>query len=311
MLSDITNGLLKLDPPVDAVVLPGGYFVQGGKSDRYLDLAFEDRGKLLCGATFAEAAAGAAQALDERRTGALLILGVDTVGPKNPLGDQLCVAWSATGPTGVARKVFPTREEGKNGYIVNANDFGAKERVVSLGGTRVLLCSCYDGYGITNQPDKSKYVSRLSADGTVARRGDPEFRRLLNAGLQEWRGLVQTVDSAVVAIHYFGRAAKRDGFSTSYWRRHGLATASATLQGGWVVAGANFDGRLPCRGTDILAAHRVPLEHLSRGHRRETYDATPVCDYMEGDDEVRVRLFDFYDDRMVHDDSELSAAGVR
>lgn len=294
LLSSIAGRLQDLDPPADAVVLPGGYFqeVRQGEPRPYLKLDFEGRCDLLREAHFAEAATEAARALDKRRKDTLLIFGVDT---KDPRGDQLCVAWSAEGPKGVGRKVFPTEEEGNNGYIVSAYDFGTEKRIVRLGDTRVLLCSCYDGYGIYNHPDKSKYIKQIWAGDAMLRRGEEKFSRCLERCLKKWRRLAGTADAAAVAIHHFG--------STNYWRCHGIATASAVLtrglsataEGGWVAAGANFHGRLPKSEKDILASHAVEEEFLSiKPKHRPTRDATPVCDWVEGDDEVRIRLFDFH-----------------
>lgn len=303
LLSNIVGRLRDLDPPVDAVVLPGGYFVLKGKQgdpSPYLKLDFERRCDLLRQAPFAKAATEAARTLDGRRKGASLIFGVDTEAPKDPSGDQLCVAWSAVGPVGVGRKVFPTEDEGSKGYVVNANDFGAKERVVRLGGTRVLLCSCYDGYGICNRPDKSKYIERMWTGDTRDREGrmfhrgeDPEFDWRLKRCLEKWRDLAASADAAAFTIHRFGLTGE-GGFSTNYWRRHGIATASATLKGGWVAASANFEGRQPNPGKDILASHAVEEGFLSiKGNCRPTRDSEPVCDWVEGDDEVRMRVFDF------------------
>ena len=113
---------------------------------------------------------------------------------------------------------------------------------------------------------------------------------MLKNGLAQWTRLVNRANAAAIAIHRFGGDGQP--FSTSYWRRHGVATASAEL-GGWAVAGANFNARLPDAGVDILAAHRVPYDHIAEGQRRRTCDAVPVRDYVVGDREVRIRVFDF------------------
>lgn len=292
LLHEITEALTEQQPPVDAMVLPGGYFVQPAKPNCYLDLSFKDRCELLREAKFAQDVTDAVKTLDSRRPGALLNFGVDTGGPKTALGDQLCVAWSARGPVGIGRKVFPTEDEGEDGFIVNLDDYGASERVVSIGDTRVLLCACYDGYGISNQPDKSKYVSHISVAGNLVFKQDAEFRELLQFGLSKWRKLVGKADAAAVAIHQFHETNK-GGFSTNYWRRHGLATASAKLHGGWAVAGANFEGRVPRTGADILAAQNVPESYLQEGSGRNARDAPPASDFVAADGAVRIRLFDF------------------
>ena len=285
---------LREDEPVDAVVLPGGYFVEG-KRNAYLDRSFEERCQLLRAASFAEDVLCASEALDRQRTGALLIFGVDTGKKgKDPLGDQLCVAWSAHGPVGIGRKVFPTEWEGCKGLVVNVDDFGARNRVVPVGDSFVLLCACYDGYGVANSADKSKYIRKILSGGKRLTRGiggpAKEFRQAMANGLAGWRRLVQRASAAAIAIHHFGGDGKP--FSTSYWRRHGIATASAKL-GGWAVAGANFNVRLPHPGVDVLAAHRVPYHHIADGQRRKTRDAVPVHDCVLGDGEVRIRVFNF------------------
>ena len=292
LLREISERLMEQQPPVDAMVLSGGYFVQPAKPNCYLDLSFKDRCGLLREAKFAQDLAEAAKTLDSRRPGALLIFGVDTDGPKNPMGDQLCVAWSAEGPVGIGRKVLPTESEGKCGFIINLDDYGTKKRVVSIGDTRVLLCACYDGYGISNQPDKSKYVSHISVAGNLVSKQDAEFRELLQFGLSKWRKLVGKANAAAVAIHQF-RETSKGSFSTNYWRRHGIATASAKLGGGWVVAGANFQGRVPGPGADILATQVVPESYLQQGSGRKARDATPASDFVAADGAVRIRLFDF------------------
>ena len=298
LLGKVVESLQK-DDPVDAMVLPGGYFVEG-EANAYLDLSFEERCRLLEKASFADAVQKAAKTMDRQTKGALLIFGVDTGKKhKDPQGDQLCVAWSADGPNGIGRKVFPTEWEGSHGFVVNVDDFRAAERVVTVGDSRVLLCSCYDGYGVANYPDKTKYIKEIVSDGhrLTRERGAAgnEFRRALAGGLADWRRLVKRARGVAIAIHRFGGVDEKTGeelpFSTSYWRKHGIATASAKL-GGWAVAGANFHRRLPRPDVDVLAANRVPSEHLTMGQRRPTHDATRVTDYVI-DSEVRIRVFDF------------------
>lgn len=293
LLREIVESLRE-ETPVDAIVLPGGYFVEG-KANAYLDQPFGERCKLLKAASFAEDVLCAAEALDRQRAGALLIFGVDTGKKgKDPQGDQLCVAWSARGPVGIGRKVFPTESEGCDGLVVNVDDFGTQDRVVSVGDDIVLLCACYDGYGVANSPDKSKYIREILSDGKRLKRANrgtaKEFRQVLKKGLARWTRLVKRANAAAIAIHRFGGDGQP--FSTSYWRRNGIATASAKL-GRWAVAGANFNARLPHAGVDTLAAHRVPYDHIAEGQRRRTCDALPVRDYVVGDCEVRIRVFDF------------------
>ena len=154
----------------------------------------------------------------------------------------------------------------------------------------MLLCACYDGYGVSNPVDKSKYIKNIVAGETHFSRGEHEFRERLQSGLKQWRELVATSHAAAIVIHYVDEHK-----ATAYWRRHGIVTASAKLNGGWAVAGANFAGSLPSPGMHILASQAVTREHLRKGNKRSIQDAKPLCDYVVGDDEVRVRLFEFGD----------------
>ena len=61
------------------------------------------------------------------------------------------------------------------------------------------------------------------------------------------------------------------------------------------MAGANFEGRLPHVGVDVLAAQGVSSDYLEQGNGRKTQDAVSQADYVVGGDEVRIRLFDFDD----------------
>lgn len=247
LLGEIVESLRE-HAPVDAIVLPGGYFVEG-KANAYLCLSFDERCELLKSASFAGDVLSAVEVLDKQRRGALLIFGVDTGKQlKDPTGDQLCVAWSADGPLGIGRKVFPTEDEGSGGFVVNVDDFQAQQRVVQVGKSHILLCSYYDGYGVANSPDKSRFIRQIVAGGNHMARevgsAGREFRQALKEGLAGWTKLVEGASGAAIAIHRFGGVGKP--LSTSYWRRHGIATASAKL-GGWAVAGANFEPRLPMR----------------------------------------------------------------
>ena len=296
LLCEIVRSLREKDLAVDAIVLSGGYFVQDDPSICYLDRTLEERRELLK-ASLGARVCPAAQELNELKEGALLIFGVDTRGPKSALGDHLCVAWSADGPERIGRKVFPTKDEGHDGYVVNVADFGAKDRVVEVCGKRVLLCACYDGYGIARSEDKRKYIRKLR-DGEgfihqrIHRRRAPEFTIVLDDGLRKWRKLLKGVDAAAVAIHMFPQTGN-GGFSTNRWRRHGIATASAKLNGSWVVAGANFEDRIPYENIDILASDNVPKAHLELAGSRKTRDSEPVCDFKLDGGDARVRVFKF------------------
>jgi hypothetical protein len=112
----------------------------------------------------------------------------------------------------------------------------------------------------------------------------------------EWGQLLanQRVDVVLTAIHRFQQPG-RDIF----WQRHGLATASAALNGGLAVGAAFFTNRLPDgqnRWSSPLAACGVPREHLSQGlfrraRRFEPIAALTINGRRNGKSRALVRLF--------------------
>ena len=115
--------------------------------------------------------------------------------------------------------------EAEDGYVVNVDDFGALERVITIGDSRILLCACYDGFGIASSDQKAKLIQKVSVKGRLLHRGSPTFRKALADGLKEWRNLIDSINAATIAIHYFGNS--NGNLGTSRWRRYGIATASA------------------------------------------------------------------------------------
>jgi hypothetical protein len=113
----------------------------------------------------------------------------------------------------------------------------------------------------------------------------------------EWRQLLasQRVDVALTAVHRFQQPG-RDIF----WQRHGLATASAALDGGLAVGAAFFTNRLPdgrSRWSSPLAACGVPREHLEHGLHRPARRFEPAAmltihGRRNGKPRALVRLFD-------------------
>jgi hypothetical protein len=97
-----------------------------------------------------------------------------------------------------------------------------------------------------------------------------------------WSALTKDLDAALIAIHGFSR-----GKTSNMWQRHGIATASAALDGGLAIAGAHFE-KLPRReGVQTLAAFGVPLDHLDAGHHRSAEAAMPVAAAQVGEAMVR------------------------
>lgn len=262
------------------LVLPGGYF----RLDRFVgDLNVTDRHKAIEEADFASACLAGAARLASRVPGAVLVVGVDSVTGKGEWADQMAVAWGATGLLGVGRKVFPTAGQEAAGMVINAADFGDPARVVNLpDGRRGVLCSCYDGFGVSDPRRRAYPIERLRVGGRVLSYTDKGFDAAWEGAVSAWSALTQGLDAALIAIHGFGGRG-----NTSMWQRHGIATASAALGGGLAIAGAHFE-KLPRReGVQTLSALRVPRTHLDAGHHRGAAAALPVAATRVGDAMVR------------------------
>lgn len=262
------------------LVLPGGYFRLGGFVG---DLNAGDRRTAIEGADFASACMAGAAKLASKVPGAVLVVGVDSVPGKGEWADQMAVAWGADGLLGVGRKVFPTAGQEAAGMVINAADFGDPGRVVNLpDGRRGVLCSCYDGFGVSDPRRRAYPIERLRLGGRLLRYTDDGFDAAWEGAVAAWTELTRGLDAALIAIHGFGGRG-----NTSMWQRHGVATASAALGGGLAVAGAHFE-KLPRReGVQTLAALGVPRDHLDAGHHRGAEAALPIAATGVGDAMVR------------------------
>lgn len=254
--------------PVDALVLPGGFFFLQRHVGRS---SYAERVGAIMRASFAPAMLAAAKTLDGLRRGSLLVVGIDSAGRQGEGGDQLCVAFNADGVVGLARKVFPTKNE-RASLILSADDFGHPGRLVTLpSGTKALLCACYDAFGISAPERRASTVWRLRVDGRVMVRGDAAFAQILSGCIRRQEEVQESAGAALVAIHGF-----RAGGNCTMWQRHGIATASAALGGGLVAAGAHFES-LPRRAdAQTLCSVHVPREHLEAGHGRGAWGREPA-----------------------------------
>lgn len=122
---------------------------------------------------------------------------------------------------------------------------------------------------------------------------DMQSRQLRQDLIAAWRHLLrdQQVDVALAAIHRF-EAPGRDG----YWQRHGIASASAALNGGLAIDAAHFRRALPALEASTLAAAGITSEHLMQGLRRQAHRALPVAAFALPENECYppaiVRLFE-------------------
>jgi hypothetical protein len=264
--------------PLDALVLPAGYF----RITRYFGpLPHAARVKSLAREPFLETLIGFCADLEREHPGIFIIVGVDSDSPSRALrGDQLCLAVSKAGIVGLARKIFPTADDTRSYaryFIPAATDFAADKRYVVLSsGNKALLCVSTDMFGIaesaTEPGVRTSAIRRLYDGGTVIEAGDPAFKQLRTecvAGFEK-RFHAEKPDLALAAVHGFARAGL-DG----YWQRHGLATASSMLWGKLALASGHFYNRLPRSDQAPLAAFGAPDTHLIEGVYRKAWRRDP------------------------------------
>jgi hypothetical protein len=120
--------------PIDAVVLPGGFF----RAPEYLGhRAPVARANRLGATDFGRACAAAASRLAAVTPGALVVVGIDS-GPRgrHDNSDQMCVALDAGGVAGIGRKVFPadgdTNGDGRPPVVCYAGDYTTPEFAIEV-----------------------------------------------------------------------------------------------------------------------------------------------------------------------------------
>lgn len=279
MLPDIVRVLKEYpDRAPEAVVLPGGYF----RLSRALGATdFGRRCEILEKESIAAPIMAALDQLDCVSPGLTLVTGaLATPRDASERTEQLCIAWGRSGVRGVARKIFPTKQETRGRRYVSpyVDDYHDRGRVTALPlGSLVLLNACYDLFG-TADVGGAGNSRRHAIRRLIQKRGklsvDGEgFRALRDECLSKFGELVSNVQPNVLiaTIHGFD-APGRDG----YWQRHGVARASASLGGALVVAAAHFKTGLPTPLSSTLAASGVPRSHLTDGAHRLAYQLAPI-----------------------------------
>lgn len=90
--------------------------------------------------------------------------------------------------------------------------------------------------------------------GTLWERAEDgaEMTPLLRKDIACWRGLVQSADVGLAAVHYFARRGEESG--KGYWQRHGVERASKHLGGRLAFGAAHFEPPLPAPHVAVLAA---------------------------------------------------------
>lgn len=261
--------------PLDAVIFPGGHFLSTTYVGHY---SYDERKSAIEHDRTGEVCRWAASQLDKVSPGALLIAGIDSVGhgPRD-WGDQLCVAFNGGGVAGIGRKIFPTNNE-SNGSIrpivCYTDDYDTEHRIVTLpNGSRALLASCYDAFGlaesIVGPTARTRYIRNINDDEKRCSFGDRGFAQLRRSCLDRWDTMIKTnpIDVALTTIHNFGEPG-----SDLFWQRHGLATASAAMGGGLAIGASHFWDELPDLNRfdhSPLAAFNVKTSHLKKGLHRK------------------------------------------
>ncbi len=277
LMQQVIDTLVQRDDwqPLDAVIFPGGHF----PSTTYVGhLPYSERKSVAENSCTGEVCQRAASQLDKVSPGALLIVGIDSVGhgPQD-WGDQLCVAFSAGGVAGIGRKIFPTNNE-SNGSIrpivCYTDDYDTEHRIVTLpNGSIALLASCYDAFGlaepILGPTARTRYIRNINDGEKRYSYGDRGFAELRHNCLNRWETMIKTnpIDVALTTIHNFGEPG-----SDLFWQRHGLATASAAMKGGLAIGASHFWDELPDStqfDQSPLCAFNVKESHLRKGLHRK------------------------------------------
>ncbi|WP_374302895.1 hypothetical protein [Ferrovibrio sp.] len=298
LLAQIVTGIHERGwAALDALLLPGGFF----RLNRPVGhLAGSRRLTSLQAQACLSAARRQLDRLQDRSAGCLLVTGM-LADPSDTRQrqEQLSVALSAERVVGLARKLFPTAAEGegRRQTVPCAEDYGSTDRLVTLPcGAKAILSACYDLFGLTETPGgaSSRYhaIRALRTGQKILRMGDQGFKQLRRQCLADWSNLLtkEKPHVAIATIHGFERPGL-DGF----WQRHGIAAASAAMQGRFVVGAAHFEDWLPAPGQSTLASVGVSRKHLTAGTARKAHRLAPKDTIqIEKDAEViaLVRLFE-------------------
>ena len=273
--------------PIDAVLFPAGYF---RLSQWFGALSDPERFDAISSELLAEACEHAAGRLFKRSPGCLVVVGIDTNRPASTWhgcgwrGDQLVAAFDADGAVGIARKIFPVSQDtdgwGRAPYLLFTDDALSGARFVELpNGDTALLSACYDAFvhtelvlGPTKKRLAMRYIGSTTGEGwdELSRREADRMLEAFEIRLAEYQPRVH-----LAAIHGF----KRPG-GELLWQRHGIATASAALEGALTVGAAHFSESLPASADSApLAAFGVFRSHLHAGAHREACAHYPIASF--------------------------------
>lgn len=286
---------------LDALLLPAGFLALEAPLG---PLSSEARHALVAQSPISFACRTAAARL-ARAAGALLVLGVDTRPYlKGFSGDQMMLAWRGDAIAGSARKIFPspadTALERRRPLLLFDHDPDDAARVVRLpSGQSALLCVCYDAFvfsELTLGPTgKQGNLRRLWTGKRSIIEPDSDQRTVF---LKRHHRLISEQQPAValIGVHGFDQPGRE-----TRWQRHGIAVASAGLNGGLAVGAAHYRWWLPepdDLGHSTLASYGVGHRHLTLGLNRPSrkaratdamFVAVPGAPHLA----ATVRLFEF------------------
>jgi hypothetical protein len=257
--------------PLDAIVFPGAFFRQKALIG---PMSFEDRSAAILKEDFGKAGAELSNRLADITVGAHLVFGADSVDPKGfEFGDQLCISMGAGQITGLARKIFPT-EDDTNGwtkpYVPYLADYDSEQRLIDLpSGHRALLNNCYDIFALAKGKDGlprgARSIRDLWREGEYHVVEKPGFAEQRTEAVNRWLAFKksQTFDVAISTIHDFRKPG-----AEVYWTRHGIAAASAAMNGGFAIGAAHFVEALPAPDRATLAAFGVQASEAKTGAKR-------------------------------------------
>ena len=295
LLANVVRQINRRWDNLDVVVFPGGFL----RLDRATgQLPYAGRVKALNSAGFVNPIKMAVNALD-RSPGAIIVVGVDGPSSDGDGRDQLCIAADNTGIVGIGRKIFPVAEDEANALLCYDADFRDRHRVIQLAsGRKAVLCACYDMFGVAERGNvegkRARLIQNIGTNEDQVKRRTEGFQERLETNLAAFKNLLATenVTVGIAAIHRFPsdpKKGKRFSHSTGLWQRHGIATCSAALGGGFAVGAAHFLELPEKADKSTLSAKEVSKKHLTKAHQRKAESWTPDHHFEQGS--ALVRLF--------------------
>lgn len=277
---EVMSKINQLTNQPHTIIFPGGFFYL---SQHVGHLGFEDRKSVIEASPIGAACQNGLALLNTPLWKPLLVVGIDSAkkarqGCSADNGDQLCVAFNNTGVAGIGRKIFPDDYELLD-YVTYADDFRGQTRIVCLpDGRKAVLCACYDMFGIAETPEhvtkRTKNIKYVGEGNVlVADPDEPGHREVRDGLVRKWADMLkrENVSVGLAAIHQFDQPGR-----DLYWQRHGVAVASASLNGGLALGAAHFVERLPEADKSTLAAVGVPQSHLADGLNRKPHAMKPI-----------------------------------